>query len=138
MRKGEDRNQSTQITGPHSRLRQSGCCGKVVRKDEMFNDYPAKLEIKWRAFYKSIGNGTLKWSALEEVVLDVEVAMNNRPLSYLEEDIQAPVLTPNSMLQINPSYLPELETQQIARGRGFEETGKDSEELQICHVEEME
>lgn len=38
--------------------------------------------------------------------------MNNRPLSYLEEDIQAPVLTPNSMLQINPSYLPELETQQ--------------------------
>ena len=39
--------------------------------------------------------------------------MNNRPLSYLEEDIQASVLTPNSMLQINPSYLPELETQQI-------------------------
>ena len=63
-----------------------------------------------RAFYKSIGNGTLKWSELEEVVLDVEVAMNNRPLSYLEEDIQEPVLTPNSMLQIKPSYLPELET----------------------------
>ena len=121
----------------------------------MFNDYLAKLEIKWRfnlsrarwwggggqferliglfkgAFYKSIGNGTLKWSELEEVVLDVEVAMNNRPLSYLEEDIQAPVFTPNSMLQINPSYLPELETQQIARGRGFEETGKDSEELHL-------
>ena len=74
---------------------------------------------------------------MEEVVLDVEVAMNNRPLSYLEEDIQAPVLTPNSMLQINPSCLPELETQQ-SEGRGFEETGKDSEELQICHVEEME
>ena len=56
-----------------------------------------------RAFYKSIGNDTLKWSELEEVVLDVEVAMNNRPLSHLEEDIQAPVLTPNSMLQINPA-----------------------------------
>ena len=27
-----------------------------------------------RAFYNSIGNGTLKWSELEEVVLDVEVA----------------------------------------------------------------
>ena len=39
--------------------------------------------------------------------------LNNRPLSYLEEDIQEPVLTPNSMLQINPSNLPELETQQI-------------------------
>ena len=56
-----------------------------------------------RAFYNSIGNGTLKWSELEEVVLDVEVAINNCLLSYLE-DIQAPVLTPNSMLQINPSY----------------------------------
>ena len=37
-----------------------------------------------KAFYKSIGNGTLKWSELEEVVLDIEVSMNNRLLSYLE------------------------------------------------------
>jgi len=42
-------------------------------------------------------------------VLDVEVALNNRPLSYLEEDIQLPVLTPNSMLHINLSYLPKLQ-----------------------------
>ena len=106
-----------------------------VRKDEQFNNYLAKLEIKWqfnlsrapwwggqferliglfkRAFYKSIGNGALKWSELEEVVLDIEVALNNRPLTYMEDDVQQPVLTPNSLLQVNPCHLPEMETYQI-------------------------
>ena len=46
-------------------------------------------------------------------MLDVEVALNNRPLSYLEEDIQLPVLTPNAMLHINPSYLPELQPHHV-------------------------
>lgn len=32
------------------------------------------------AFYKSIGNGMLGFPELEEVVLDVEVALNNQPL----------------------------------------------------------
>jgi hypothetical protein len=53
------------------------------------------------AFYKSVGNGTLKWSELEDVILDVEVALNNRPLTYLEDDIELPALTPNSLLQVN-------------------------------------
>lgn len=48
------------------------------------------------SFYKCIGNGLLTWPELCEIVLDVEVALNNRPLSYLEEDIQLPVLTPAS------------------------------------------
>ena len=30
--------------------------------------------------------------------LDVEINLNNRPLSYLEDDPQLPVLTPSSML----------------------------------------
>ena len=60
------------------------------------------------AFHKSIGNGTLRWTELEEVIMDVEIALNNRPLSYLEDDVQLPVLTPNSILHINPNYLPEL------------------------------
>ena len=37
------------------------------------------------------------------------MTLNNRPLSYLEEDVQLPVLTPNSMLHINSGYLPELQ-----------------------------
>ena len=33
------------------------------------------------AFYKSIGRASLVWNELEEVLLDLEVALNNRPLS---------------------------------------------------------
>ena len=61
-----------------------------------------------RAFYKTIGNGTLTWEELEEVVLDIEIALNNRPLNYLEHDVEMSVLTPNTMLNINPNILPEL------------------------------
>lgn len=109
-----------------------------VQKEERFHEILADLAIKWRfnlsrapwwggqferliglfkgAFYKTIGNGTLRWPELEEVVLDVEVALNNRPLSYLEDDIQLPVLTPNSMLSINPNYLPELQAHHAPEG----------------------
>ena len=38
--------------------------------------------------------------------------MNNRPLSYMEEDVQLPTLTPNSMLFLNENYLPELKPHQ--------------------------
>jgi len=65
------------------------------------------------AFNKSIGNATLLWAELEKVVLYVEVALNNRPLGYLEDDVELPVLTPNSMLHMNPSYLPELEAHHV-------------------------
>ena len=59
-------------------------------------------------FYKTVGGGMLTWEELSEVLLDVEIVMNNRPLSYMEEDVQLPTLTPNSMLFLNPNYLPEL------------------------------
>ena len=107
-----------------------------VREDEQFNHILAGLTIKWwfnlsrapwwggqferliglfkNAFYKSIGNGTLKWSELEEVVLDVEIAVNNRRLIYLGDDVQQPVLTPSSMLQINPTYILESEAHHLA------------------------
>ena len=57
-----------------------------------------------------IGNGTLTLEELEEVALDVEVAHNNRPLTYLEDDIQLLVLTPCPMLNINPNVLPEIDS----------------------------
>ena len=34
--------------------------------------------------------------------------MNNRPLNYVEEDVELPTLTPNSMLFTPRTYLPEL------------------------------
>ena len=55
-----------------------------------------------RAFYKCIGKSVLTFEELEDVVLDVEVTLNNRPLSYLEDDVEQPVLTPNAMLNVNP------------------------------------
>ena len=77
---------------------------QLVRQDEKLNSLLANMSIEWRfnlsrapwwggqfehliglfksSFYKSIGNGVLTWSELEEVVLDIEIAMNNRPLCY--------------------------------------------------------
>ena len=108
---------------------------QLVRLDENLNSLLANMSIEWRfnlsrapwwggqferliglfknSFYKSIGNGVLTWSELEEVVLDIETAINNRPLCYLEDDVQLPVLTPNSMLHTQPTYIPELEKHHI-------------------------
>ena len=77
---------------------------QLVRQDEKLNSLLANMSIEWRfnlsralwwggqferliglfksSFYKSIGNGILTWSELEEVVLDIEIAMNNPPLCY--------------------------------------------------------
>ena len=104
---------------------------KTIMSDEKVHDYLAKHRIMWqfnlsrapwwggqferliglvkRALYKSIGGGFLTWAELQDVLLDVEVALNNRPLSYVEDDPQLPVLTPNSLLFGPPNLLPELE-----------------------------
>ena len=106
-----------------------------VMNDERFNDFLAKMSIKWqfnlsrapwwggqfermvglvkRALYKSIGNGYLTWTELQDVLLDVEVALNNRPLSYVEDDIQLPLLTPNALQFGRPNLLPEREDRHI-------------------------
>ena len=46
-------------------------------------------------------------SELEEVLLDVEVNLNNRSLSYIEEDLECSVLTPNSMILGRDIKLPD-------------------------------
>ncbi|XP_028410372.1 uncharacterized protein LOC114532993 [Dendronephthya gigantea] len=104
-------------------------------QDERFNDELAKMAIKWQfnlsrapwwggqyerliglikqALYKSIGNGHLTCTELEEVILDIEVALNNRPLSYVEDDAQLPLLTPNILQFGRPNILPEQRNQHI-------------------------
>ncbi|XP_046848215.1 uncharacterized protein LOC124441793 [Xenia sp. Carnegie-2017] len=57
--------------------------------------------------YKTIGGANLKWEELCEVILDVEVQINRRPLSYVEDDVQLPVLTPELFLFQRSNHLPE-------------------------------
>ncbi|XP_068708134.1 uncharacterized protein [Montipora foliosa] len=102
---------------------------KEIQKDEQMQDYLASEKITWRfnlsrapwwggqferlvglfkrAFYKVIGGGMLTWSELSEVVLDVETHLNRRPLSYVKDDVQLPLLTPSSFLFQKSIRLPE-------------------------------
>lgn len=65
------------------------------------------------ALYKTIGSGFLSWKELEEVLVDVEVTLNNRPLSYVEDDVQLPLLTPNTMMFPQSNIVPEREPHTI-------------------------
>ena len=47
-------------------------------------------------FIRPLGNGTLCFSELEEVVLDVEVALNNSPLSLVAETGKSGFRSPTS------------------------------------------
>ena len=67
-----------------------------------------------RSTIKVIGCGLLSWQELEEVLLDVEVTLNDRPLSYVEDDVALPILTPNSMMFSTTNILPDLQPHHIA------------------------
>jgi len=91
---------------------------KIMRSEELHN-YLAKNKIRWQfnlskapwwggqyerivglvkqALFKVVGAASLKFQELREILLDIEISLNNRPLSYAEEDIQFPTLTPNIM-----------------------------------------
>ena len=107
----------------------------TVQKDENFQNTLATTRIHWqfnlsrapwwggqferliglvkRAMEKTIGKGCLQWHELQEVLLDVEVAINNRPLSYIEEDIQMPILTPNTMMFVGSNEIPTLKAHHL-------------------------
>ena len=104
---------------------------REIRKDERLQANLAEEEISWkfnlsrapwwggqfeglvglfkRAFYKTVGGGKLSRVELSEVVLEVETQLNRRPLSYVEDDVQLPVLTSASFLFQRANRLPELE-----------------------------
>ena len=100
-----------------------------LKKDQRLANYLGALEIKWkfnlarapwwggfferligimkRSLSKVIGKSLLTFQELEEVLLDVEMTMNNRPLVYQGEEFEKPVLTPNTLLRGEP--IPILE-----------------------------
>ena len=108
---------------------------KEVRKSEVVNNYLATQDIKWKfnvskapwwggqfermvalvksALFKVVGTSTLTWYELESVLLDVEITLNDRPLNYIEDDIQLPVLTPNSLSFGGNHSIPEDDADNI-------------------------
>ena len=50
------------------------------------------ISLVKNALYKTVGKATLSWRELEEVLLDIENTLNNRPLTYVEDDVESPIL----------------------------------------------
>jgi hypothetical protein len=108
---------------------------RSAQNDEKFNEFLSKNRIRWqfnlsrapwwggqferlvglvkRALHKTISKGSLRWDELKEVLLDIEVALSTRQLSYMEDDVQLPTLTPNSMQFIGSTFAQELEAHHI-------------------------
>ena len=55
--------------------------------------------------FKSTRNGLLPSSELREVLLDVEVALNDIPWSYVKKDVEMSILTPSSLLYLQLNAL---------------------------------
>ena len=65
------------------------------------------VELVKQYLYKTTRRANLSKKEFEEIVMDIEATLNNRPLMYVEEDIQMPVLTPNTLLYGQPLLVPE-------------------------------
>ena len=52
------------------------------------------------------GSTSFTWNMLQDLLLDVEMASNNRPVSYVEDYPQLPVFTPNFLMFHRPNHIP--------------------------------
>ena len=55
------------------------------------------VSLAKNAFYRTVGKTKLLWRELEEVLLEIENALNNRLLTYVEDGVEYPILTPNTL-----------------------------------------
>ena len=108
---------------------------KQVREDEKLQGYLESHDIEWKfnlsrapwwggqferligvvkkAMHKVIGRGSLFWNELIDVLLEVETQVNRRPLNYVEDDPDLPILTPATFLFQQTTHLPEEQTWRI-------------------------
>ena len=91
-----------------------------INKDQKLPDFLSSETILWKfnvskapwwggqferliglikaSLYRTIRKAQLTWAELEEVLLDIEIILNNRPLTSIEEEIDYPILTLNSLI----------------------------------------
>ena len=108
---------------------------KTLRKSENLSSYITEQGIQWRfnmsrtpwwggfferlvgimkrSLSRVVGRSTLNFEDLEEVLLDVECVMNNRPLYYIGEEFEEPVITPAILLSGKPSLVLEQDIEQL-------------------------
>ena len=58
----------------------------------MRGQFERMIGLVKNAFNIVIGCGLLSWQELKEVLLDVEITLNEWPLSYVEDDVALPIL----------------------------------------------
>ncbi len=95
-------------------MRSSG--NSICRAPHGGGQFERLIGIFKSAFYKVVSKEFLTFEELSDVVLDVEICMNNRPLSCLEDDIEFPILTPNSFVLQQSNVVPELKGHDIEDG----------------------
>ena len=82
-----------------------------------------------RCLSKVLGRRFQSYPELEEVLLDVETSMNNRPLLYQGEEFEQPLmLTPNTLLRGKPTPIIAQDLEKI----GEEDVTKQMSFLQKC------
>eukprot|EP00794_Sanderia_malayensis_P002440 gene2440-biopygen1323 len=58
------------------------------------------------ALYKIIGAAKFNYKELPDAIGEIQLVLNNRPLTYCEDDIELPTLTPNILIFGKSNYLP--------------------------------
>ena len=104
---------------------------KKLKKNPNLTNYLGKSQIVWqfnlsraawwggfferligimkRTLNRTIGKSLLKFKELEDVLVDIEISMNNRPLTYQGEEFDSQPLTPNMLIFGGNIRTPEID-----------------------------
>ena len=118
---------------------------KKIRRNEKLHDYLAREGIIWkfnlskapwwgamyerlirdlkRTLFKVIGRTHLTRKEFKRVIMDVQVNMNNRPITYVEDELAPRTLSPNSILNVKDQYLLQ-DVEDISDDDGFSKSEK--------------
>ena len=108
---------------------------KRINKSEILHHFLNTKGIKWKfnlsratswgwqfermvglvknPLYKTVSKSKLECHELAEVLTDIDTTLNNRPLTYMEEDIEFPLLTSNSLVLDQQLIIPNEDTENI-------------------------